>query len=199
MTTVAATQLNGATRVKGRRRRVLWIASAVGAVFAALVITLAFVGTSNSTSPLKGKPAPALDGTLINGKGRISLGQYSGKWVLVNFGASWCVDCEEEMPQLGDFAKAASRYNAVLVTVDMQVTQAGTAASDVAGMRALMKKYRDTWPAIDAGSSATVTWGVSQIPTTYIVNPSGYVVAELQDGVNAKAVETAITKASGTS
>jgi thiol-disulfide isomerase/thioredoxin len=198
-TAVPTTQLNGATRVRGKRRRVLWIASAVGAVFAALLITLALVGTSNSTSPLKGKPAPALSGTVINGKGTVSLGQYSGKWVLVNFGASWCVPCREEMPQLADFAQVAARYNAVIVTVDMQVTQAGTQAPDVPGMRALMEQYRAAWPAIDAGTSATVNWGVSQIPTTFIVNPAGYVAGSLTDGVNAQAVEAAITKASGTS
>jgi cytochrome c biogenesis protein CcmG, thiol:disulfide interchange protein DsbE len=189
LTVVAGAPATSVTR--GRRRTVLWIAGAVGVVFAALIATLAFVGSSNSSSPLKGKPAPALSGSRINSKGTVSLGQYSGKWVLVNFGASWCIPCQEEMPQLVDFAKVASRYNAVLITVEMQ-------ASDIPDMRKLLASDDATWPAITAGTAA-VRWGVKQIPTTYIINPAGYVSGDLQDGLNATGVETAIAKASGES
>jgi thiol-disulfide isomerase/thioredoxin len=194
VTTVAGVQAEAAAVTRPRRRRVLWIAGAVGVVFAALLVAFAFVGSSNSSSPLKGKPAPALSGSLINGNGSLSLGQYSGKWVLINFGASWCGPCKEEMPQLVDFAKVAGRYNAVLVTVDVQTSD----ISDVKGMKALLAKDKATWPAITAGT-ASATWGVTTIPTTYIVDPAGYVAGDLQDGLNAQAVETAITKASGDS
>jgi cytochrome c biogenesis protein CcmG/thiol:disulfide interchange protein DsbE len=181
-------------RPRGRRRTVLWIASGVGVAFAVLVACLATLGSAPSAStsmlagPLKGKPAPALTGRLLGGTKTLSLSQFAGKWVLVSFAASWCIPCHQEMPQLLRFAKTASRYHAVLLTVAYQ-------ASDAAGLHAFLTADHATWPAINAGT-AEVTWGVAGIPTTYIVDPAGIVVGELLAGVNAAAVDTAIARAS---
>jgi cytochrome c biogenesis protein CcmG/thiol:disulfide interchange protein DsbE len=181
-------------RRAGRRRTVLWIAGGVGVAFAVLIAFLATLGsapsasTSTTAGPLKGKPAPALSGRLLGGTKTVSLSQFAGKWVLVNFAASWCVPCQQEMPQLLKFAKTAPRYHAVLLTVAED-------PSDVAHLHTFMVGNHATWPTINAGT-APVTWGVVAPPTTYIVDPEGIVVGELLDGVNATAIDTAITRAS---
>jgi cytochrome c biogenesis protein CcmG/thiol:disulfide interchange protein DsbE len=178
-----------------RRRTVLWVAASVGVAFAVLLALLATLGsapsasTSTVASPLKGKPAPALTGRLLGGDKTVSLSQFAGKWVLVNFAASWCLPCRQEMPQLSKFAKTAKRYNAMLLTVAYQPS---------AGLHTFLVGQHATWPAIDAGT-AEVTWGVVGLPTTYIVDPEGVIVDELLSGVNAAAVDTAIARASRSS
>ncbi|HLY84877.1 MAG TPA: redoxin domain-containing protein, partial [Acidimicrobiales bacterium] len=78
----------------GRRRAPMWIALAVGAVVAALVVLLATATSATkaqqqASSPLLGKPAPEISGPMVDG-GTAKLSGYRGKWVLVNFFASWC-------------------------------------------------------------------------------------------------------------
>ncbi|HEY1732845.1 MAG TPA: TlpA disulfide reductase family protein [Acidimicrobiales bacterium] len=177
-------------RVAGRSRRriVLWISLAVGVAFAVLIACLATVGTTGSHSSLVGKPAPGLAGTSLSGGKAVSLTQFSGKWVLVNFAASWCIPCRQEMPQLLKFAQGSARYNAVILTVAED-------PGDAANLRAYLASERADWPAIDA-PTADVPWGVQTIPTSYIVDPQGLVVAFLPAGVNAAGVDRAIAKAS---
>lgn len=173
-----------------RHRRVLWAAGAAGVAFVVLVVFLA-VGRGSATppSPLVGKPAPPLQAHLVGSSKTVSLSRYAGKWVLVNFGAEWCVDCRLEMPQLKAFAASASKHDAVLLTVDEDGTDLGHMAS-------YMRSQHADWPLLYS-STAPVTWGVGTIPDTFIVSPQGTVVARLLSGVNARAVDQAIAKAAG--
>ncbi len=50
---------------------------------------------------------PVLDGDDPNGDGRVTLDEFAGKPLVVNFFASWCTNCESELPR---FADAAERY-----------------------------------------------------------------------------------------
>lgn len=67
----------------------------------------------------RGKPAPGFTLPTIDGK-QVSLSDYKGKVVLVNFWATWCAPCKLEMPWLADFQhKYASQGLVVLgVTAD---------------------------------------------------------------------------------
>jgi thiol-disulfide isomerase/thioredoxin len=107
-----------------RRRLALWVSLGVGVIVAVLIAVLATSGQASeqlTNSPLLGKPAPELHGrALLNGPpggGQVRLSSYSGKWVLVNFAASWCVPCQEEMPQLLLFAKQHASGDATILTV----------------------------------------------------------------------------------
>jgi len=172
------------------RRRVRWAAGAAAVAFIALVVFLAFGrGSSTPPSPLLGKAAPPLSAHLVGTSKTVSLSDYAGKWVLVNFGAEWCTDCRIEMPQLKAFAASEAKHNAVLLTVDEDGT-------DVGNMAAYMRSQHADWPLLYS-AQAPVTWGVGTIPDTFVVSPQGTVVARLLSGVNAKAVDQAIAKAAG--
>ncbi len=180
-------------RRRGRRssRRIaLWSGLGVLVVFAVFVALLATVGPTKASSPLLGKPAPAIDGRLLASGRPVALDDYAGKWVLVNFAASWCTPCQLEMPALESFARAGSRYDATVLTVTYD-------AGDTAGMRGMFRADHATWPAV-ADAAADVTWGVQKgIPQSFLVSPEGLVVAFFPSGVDASLVESTIRTASG--
>jgi thiol-disulfide isomerase/thioredoxin len=170
-----------------RPRLVLWASLAAGLVVAMLVVVFALAGSPNQTNHLVGQPAPPLSGTAI-GTGRpVSLAQYAGKWVLVDFGASTCVDCREELPELRSFAATASRYDATLVTVDEE-------PGDGAALYRYMRANHADWPVL-AGGQASVEYGVSTIPAIFLVNPVGYVDAYYPAGITPSSIDALLARA----
>jgi cytochrome c biogenesis protein CcmG/thiol:disulfide interchange protein DsbE len=177
-----------------RTRLVLWISLATAVVVAVLVAVLATSGQAGQTtanSPLLGRKAPAIDGrSLLNGGQTVALSTLAGKWVLVNFAASWCVPCRGEMPQLLDFAGGHARTdNATILTVAYD-------EGDVSNLTSWLRTSHASWPAVDDGQ-AVVNYGVSGIPESYLVDPEGTVVAKYVGGVVAAQLNSFIAKSTG--
>jgi cytochrome c biogenesis protein CcmG, thiol:disulfide interchange protein DsbE len=177
-----------------RRRLAIWISAAAAVVVAVLIAVLASAGPADEQlvdSPLLGRAAPELHGSAIlngpAGGGPVQLATYRGKWVLVNFAASWCVPCQEEMPQLLLFAQQhrASGNAAILTVADDP--------GDIANLRRFLQERSVGWPAVD-DSQAPVDWGVGQLPDSYVVDPEGTVVAEVEGQVDASDLDALIAK-----
>ncbi len=164
-----------------RTRRVLWIAVAVAVPVALLIIALANgqpAATRAVKSPLVGKPAPDIEGTTIDGE-QASLEGLKGKWVVVNFFATWCVPCRQEHPELIRFSEAhqATGDAAVLGVIYSDNAQA-------------VKEYRDkeggAWSMLaDPKGRIALDYGVAGVPESFLVSPDGLVVAKLLGGVRA--------------
>jgi cytochrome c biogenesis protein CcmG/thiol:disulfide interchange protein DsbE len=179
-------------RRPGRSRMVLWISLSTAAALAVLVAVLATSGPAgqvSAQSPLIGKAAPAVSGPSLSGGGRVALSSFSGKWVLVNFAASWCVPCQEEMPQLAAFeSEHAASGNAAIITVAYDET-------DISSLASYLRSQRATWPAVNDGQ-AVVDYGVGGLPESYLVDPAGTVVAKYVGGVVAGQLDALIAKLS---
>lgn len=164
----------------------------VAAVIGVFIAVLASASPSSNSSPLIGKPAPPISGKALNGNASYTLTQFSGEWVLVNFSASWCVPCRQETPQLQAFTNEHQRAgNATVLAVAFDQLDVGNLASYFRGIHA-------TWPAVD-DLSAEVAYGVSQIPQSYLVDPSGTVVAKFFGNLTAAQVDRVIDKVSSIS
>jgi cytochrome c biogenesis protein CcmG/thiol:disulfide interchange protein DsbE len=173
-----------------RSRVVLWSCLAAAAVLGLLVAVMASASPASnggSASLLVGRQAPPIEGRTIDGPGRASLAQLSGKWVVVNFAASWCVPCRQETPQLEEFVRQhGSAGNATVLGVAEDPT-------DLANLASYMKSAGATWPVVDDGS-AVVSYGVSELPHSYLVDPEGKVVASYLGPVTARQLDEAITR-----
>lgn len=163
-----------------RRRVVLWTSLALAAVLCALIAVLATSSSSTeqlTQSPVVGRPAPSVVGPDQHGT-TVSLSSYRGRWVLVNFAASWCQPCQEETPQLLLFA-SRHRGAAAPAIVTIEYDQ-----SDLQGLRTFLASRGATWPVLD-DPSAFVEYGGEGLPESYLVDPLGTVVAKVTGGVNA--------------
>ncbi len=178
-----------------RSRVVLYSSLAVAAVLAVLIAVLASAkpaSTGNSASPLLGRAAPPVSGPSLNSSGTVTLAAFRGKWVLVNFMASWCVPCRQEAPQLQAFADQHARSG------DGEVLTVAFDPADVNSLSSYLRSAHLTWPSVD-DTAAEVAYGVSQIPQSYLVDPSGTVVAKFFGPLTAAQVDKVIAKADGVS
>lgn len=185
--TTAPALATPAARASRRPRLVLWVAIAVGVAVGALVVVLALVGSPPATTRLLGRPAPAISGPSLGGGPTVALRDYAGKWVLVDFSASWCVTCREEMPQLLAFGRTAARHDATVLTVEETPSDAGAFARYLASEGA-------HWPAVQ-DPLANVTYGITGIPTMFLVDPDGIVVGYFPSGISPKSLDGLITAA----
>ena len=97
-----------------RRHTARWVAGGVAGVLVVVAVVAALQPSYQAArlpSPLLGHPAPQFSGTDLAG-GRVSLSSYRGRYVYVNFFASWCPPCQAEEPNLVTFAFQQQRAGA---------------------------------------------------------------------------------------
>jgi thiol-disulfide isomerase/thioredoxin len=158
--------------------RVRWIALGVGVVIIALIGVLA-VGSDDRLSPpnqVVGQRVPAVAGQTLSGTD-YDIDDARGKWVIVNFFATWCAGCINEHPELVAFdkwARATGEAEVVAVVFNDPAEQ----------VQAFFDGNGGNWPVLD-DPSLPLEFQVSQIPETFVVAPSGQVVQHLQGEIKA--------------
>lgn len=182
-------------RSRKRRSPTRWGALGVGLVLVALIGILAIskTQTESAESPLLGRVAPPLAGKTLDGT-HFDLTSARGKFVVVNFFASWCQPCRDEAPELRRWAQRhEASGDAQLVNVLFQDTQAAARAffADYGGV---------TWPVLAVDTDTIgLDWGVAKVPETFVVNPDGVVVAKTIATVTEGELDRLIARAGGTS
>lgn len=136
---------------------------------------------SNVTAPLRGRSAPNFTQPALSDQHipQISLANYKGKAIVLNFWASWCGPCQDEASLFqAEWQKMQSR-NIVFLGVDFQDTQAN-------GLN-FLRKYHITYPNIaDATGITASAFGLSYTPTTYFINSRGIVVNSIEGELTAQ-------------
>jgi thiol-disulfide isomerase/thioredoxin len=97
------------------------------------------------------------------------LSEYRGKWVLVNFWATWCAPCVEEIPDLSELYDAHKNELVVLgVAMDYE---------DAQGVIDFAKEHKMSYPLVLGSERIAAQIGkVKILPATFIYNPEGEIV-----------------------
>jgi cytochrome c biogenesis protein CcmG, thiol:disulfide interchange protein DsbE len=157
---------------------------AIGAVALALVLSAgACSATSASRVGSIGRPVPDISATAISG-GPISLRALKGRWVVVNFFATWCDPCKSEYPQLVRFAdEHAATAQVVGVVYEDRSADA-------------LRFHRaegGTWPIVaDPSARIAARYLVSALPQSFVIDPRGDLVAHIFGGVTVAKLDQAI-------
>ena len=116
--------------------------------------------------------AAATEFTLTDTNGHVHrLADYRGKWVLVNFWATWCPPCLEEIPDLVSLSNANKD---TLMVIGLSLD----AASAKKSVLSFIKKKSIPYPIVLGDYNMAAQIGeVEGLPTTYIFDPSGKLVA----------------------
>jgi peroxiredoxin len=129
---------------------------------------------ANTANP--GDRAPVFAGYDIVSKHSVSLDDYHGQWVLVDFWASWCSSCCDELPELLNGTKPfrdAGRLALVSISCDDKST--------LTNLRKLIRKHHIDYPVLYDGlglqSIPAQEWHVDMFSSMYLINPQGVIVA----------------------
>lgn len=167
-----------ATTTRTRPRPTLIAAIVVGCVVALLVVLLATrdnAAESGSSTSIVGERAPAVGGEVVLGE-PFDLGA-SDRWTVVNFFATWCIPCKVEHPELRAFeqehrAIGDARVISVVYDQDPEV------------VRRWFEANGGDWTVFDTDEGRTAfEWGVTGIPESFLVSPTGIVVEKIIGGV----------------
>lgn len=118
------------------------------------------------------KPTPAPDFTLpfLEGTGQISLHDYHGRYVLVDFWASWCSPCRESLPEYNviraEVRKAFGEKAFEILAINVDITAEEG--------RAFIEQVHPTYPVLRENTGATQrAYQLIGMPTAFMIDPEG--------------------------
>ena len=172
--------VQGSARKNRRRRRIIIfsVVSLLNVGLLALILTQLLTPAPNAVSdPLVGHPAPDFSLAVLrpqSSKSTLSLSNFKGRPVVLNFWASWCAPCKEELPLLERTWKQvqAQGKDVVFLGIDFQ-------ESNGDGM-SFVRQYSITYPIVlDADGSVGFKYGITSLPQTIFIDRNGTVMSRV--------------------
>jgi peroxiredoxin len=118
---------------------------------------------------LSSKPAPGFTLPNLDGQ-QVSLQQYRGKVVFLNFWATWCIPCREEMPAMEQLHQTFQQQGLAILAVDRKESPDK--------VKAFFDQYRLSYSALlDESGSVFRDYQVMGLPTTYLIGRDGMLLA----------------------
>jgi cytochrome c biogenesis protein CcmG/thiol:disulfide interchange protein DsbE len=136
------------------------------AVLAAIgLLVYGLVSKGNSRIAI-GEPAPQTMVDKLEGGGAESIAAYRGRWVMVNFWASWCIPCHEEAEALNELQKERGGPKFTVLGIDTR-----DLSTDA---KAFLKRYHVQYPQLRDGSGDLAhEFGTTGVPESYLFDPQG--------------------------
>ena len=136
----------------------------------------------------KGEPAPPLKITSTSGQ-QITLANYKGHVLLLDFFATWCAPCRDSIPRLIDLNRRYGKQG--LQVLGLSADEEGDRALD-----SFISEHKITYPVALAGEAVIDDYGLRSVPTLYVIDKKGRVAEKFQGYNEAmeKSLETLIKK-----
>ncbi len=128
-----------------------------------VAVTLA----AHASSVKLSEPAPDFTLKTLNGP-NLRLEEYRGQVVLINFWASWCGPCRDEMPAIQNMINSLRKEG-------LKIAMINTAEDEDTVFSFLSAYAPDIRPLMDQDGQATEKWQPRGLPATYLVDPAGLV------------------------
>lgn len=135
------------------------------------------------------RTTPALSVTTVDGQ-PWDIADHRGSWVVVNYWATWCAPCREEMPELSALASLRGHVEVIGLAYEDAEPEA---------IRAFLEEYPVTYPiaiigTLDPPADFETPRG---LPMTWLIGPDGRVAHRFLGPVSALEIEEAIAEAGG--
>lgn len=127
---------------------------------------------AHNKSAVESKPAPDITVKSINNES-LTLSSLKGKVVLLNFWATWCPPCREEIPSMMKLnsAMAGKPFQMVAISID----EGGKKA-----VEDFFKESRFSLPAyLDQDTAAAKVYGITGVPETFVIDKQGIIVKKV--------------------
>jgi len=118
--------------------------------------------------------------------GTLALSSYRGRYVLVNFWATWCPPCRAELPDLAAYYADHADEGFMLIGVNAQ-EPAATVSRYLAGQRL------DFPVALDADGAVMARYRVAGLPSSFLIDPAGRIVQRWTGMISRATLERAVT------
>jgi cytochrome c biogenesis protein CcmG, thiol:disulfide interchange protein DsbE len=166
MAKLDGTIANSGVRSRSSQRR-FWPAMSTNNILRALLLVLGttFLGlilfSLRDTAPREGGVAPPFQIVTDSGR-RVTAQSFGGKVLVLNFWATWCAPCVEEIPSLNEMQKRFAKLGVVVVAVSVDKNQRK--------YRAFLDRIHVSFDtARDPAASLSERYGTFQYPETYII------------------------------
>jgi cytochrome c biogenesis protein CcmG, thiol:disulfide interchange protein DsbE len=151
----------------------------VGALLAVALVATIWVLTGRDSSGVIGqampelnREAPTFDLPELSG-GTISLADYQGQVVLLNFWGTWCEPCKRELPALEQAHQSYGDQGLAVIGVNLTHNER-TQGSDEAAIKAFLEQFGVTYPtALDEQGEVTNAYRVFPLPTSFFIDGEG--------------------------
>lgn len=170
---------------------------AIVGVIVVVLLTTFGLKTSSTSEPIAqkvgyeiGDLAPDFTLNTLDGK-TVSLSDYRGKPVYINFWTSWCPACKEEIPEIQKFYV---QYKDRVAILAINITY----SDKMKDIQSILKENQVTFPVLlDDKSTHSVTdrYGVYAIPASFFVDKDGIIRAHHEGAMTLKTLEENLKKA----